>query len=94
MGGRLPDSPLFDFRNSRRDPNDTAGTHERPSIMGFGDKVMQHPFGHGKIGDHSLLDRSNGDDIPWGTADHFFGFISPPPGPSWFASPVQQPMAH
>ena len=42
--------------------------------MHFADKVLEHFFGNGEVGDHTVLHGPNGRDMPGGAAQHVLGF--------------------
>ena len=48
-------------------------TKVRP-VVNLVDEVAQHGFGHFEIGDHAITHRSDGHDIPRGSAEHVLGF--------------------
>ena len=41
--------------------------------MHFIDKVLEHLFGHLEVGDHAILERTNGSNITWSSTQHALG---------------------
>ena len=44
--------------------------------MHFLDEIPQHALGGFKVGNHTVLERPNCDDISWCATDHFFSFTA------------------
>ena len=44
--------------------------------MNFGNEVTQHRLGHLKVGDDTIFERPNGDDVRRGSAKHPLGFVA------------------
>src|SRR5687767_3499266 len=69
---------FFDFLNPRRNRDDDprTGFHHRAFSMHLLDEVPQHRFGHLEVGDHTIFQRTNGDDVAWSSPEHPLGLVS------------------
>ena len=76
--GRVNDGPLLDLGDFRGDTNDDPGVDQQLSTMGLADEVGQHPFGDLEIGDDTVLQRTDGNDVGRGASHHVLGV--PPHG--------------
>ncbi len=68
--------PLLHFCDSGRDCYDNPRPHPAHSPVCPVEKVPEHPLGGVEIGDHSIPQRPDGNDIPRRASYHFLGFVA------------------
>src|SRR6266850_638781 len=75
LHGGVADGALLDLRDARRDADDDARPHERPTTVHLGNEVVQHLLGDVEVGDDAVLERPDGYDVARGAAEHRFRLV-------------------
>jgi hypothetical protein len=70
------DRALFHFRDPGRDGDDHPGTHHAATAVRFADQMGQHSLGNFEVGDDTVFERTDGDDVAGRAAEHAFGLIA------------------
>src|SRR5437762_1917816 len=76
MGSRFPHRALFHFGNSGRDRDHHPRPRAHPAIMDFADEMPQHRLCNFEIGDYTILERANRDNIRRRAAEHPLGLVA------------------
>src|SRR3972149_220430 len=67
---RGADRPLLDLGDTRGHADDDPRAHERAAAVHVRDEVVQHLLGHVEVGDDTVLQRTDRDDVARGPAEH------------------------
>jgi hypothetical protein len=72
--GGLADGAALDLRRADRHADQHARRRlEHAVVVHLADEVLQHLLGVGEIGDHAVLHRAHGGDVPRRAAEHVLG---------------------
>src|SRR5207248_9347655 len=74
--GGVFDGAALDLSDFAGHTDDDARANPRAPVVGLADEVLQHLFGHFKVGDNAVFHGTNGDDVAGCAAKHFFGFLA------------------
>ena len=71
--GGVEDGAFLDGGDPGGDGDDDAGADEVGSALDLADEVIEHRLGDLEVGDHAVLERTDGGDGAGGFAEHFLG---------------------
>ena len=61
---------FLDLRDAAGDADDDTGLGEEGAVLHGADEVAEHPLRDLEVGDHAVAQRTHGDDVGGGAADH------------------------